>query len=226
MTGSNDSPAINMGSADRCASCGAEMNPDQRYCVECGARRGQARFSLPREHPAAATVPAPAAAAVPRRFSSSTTLLTGLAILLLALGVGVMIGKGGNSLNTAKPYNIVVNSGGGGGTAGSGGSGGGSTTAGTGGGSGKSGGSGSGGGAGLSKTPTASINGNSGPKVNYKSLHTKAQRTTALKKVLNTKVNLSNGKKLAPETQKMGASCTSGEVGCVNGKYTGQFFGN
>src|ERR1700743_1398390 len=32
---------------DRCVNCGAPLSSDQRYCINCGERRGAARFSLP-----------------------------------------------------------------------------------------------------------------------------------------------------------------------------------
>lgn len=212
-------PALSMASADRCPNCGAGMTPDQRYCLECGARRGKPRFSVGQK---------PAVAAVPvddrrePRFSSGATLLTGLAILLIALGVGVMIGKGGNAANAGKPsYNITVN-GGGGGSSGSSGTSGGTGSSGT-------------GSSGTSRSkpssskssgsPTASLSGDNGPKVNQASLHTKAQRKAAVKKIVSTKVKLNNGKTLAPATQKIGGKCSSSEVGCTDGKFTGTFFG-
>ena len=44
------SPRRSLGAAagsDRCAACGAHLANDQRYCLECGERRGQARFTAP-----------------------------------------------------------------------------------------------------------------------------------------------------------------------------------
>ncbi|MFZ0388585.1 MAG: zinc-ribbon domain-containing protein, partial [Solirubrobacteraceae bacterium] len=29
---------------DRCVNCGAPLSSDQRYCINCGERRGAARF--------------------------------------------------------------------------------------------------------------------------------------------------------------------------------------
>lgn len=52
-----------------CPACGAAMASDQRYCVECGERRGPARVPL-KEGPAPPAAPPPAARRSPRRASS------------------------------------------------------------------------------------------------------------------------------------------------------------
>src|SRR6202142_1526483 len=39
---------------DRCVNCGAPLSSDQRYCINCGERRGAARFALPAASAAAA----------------------------------------------------------------------------------------------------------------------------------------------------------------------------
>ncbi|MGI8715147.1 MAG: hypothetical protein ACR2NR_18580 [Solirubrobacteraceae bacterium] len=80
---------------DRCVSCSAPMSSDQRYCVSCGERRGTARFSLPASPAAAEPPPAgssPPAARGPR-VSSGATMIAGVGTLLLAMGVGVLIGR-------------------------------------------------------------------------------------------------------------------------------------
>ena len=46
-TTSTGPPALVTASSDHCAVCGAQMAADQRYCLECGERRGQARFAAP-----------------------------------------------------------------------------------------------------------------------------------------------------------------------------------
>jgi hypothetical protein len=95
---------VGMVSADRCANCGAEMAVDQRYCVECGIRRGRPRFSL------ASTQSAPESTALVPQSSSArsnaTLVAVGLVIVLLALGVGVLIGHDGNS--GKQPVNVTV----------------------------------------------------------------------------------------------------------------------
>jgi hypothetical protein len=80
--------------SDRCPNCGARMAPDQRYCIECGERRsgGGLREALPRAHTAAAAAPP----AKRSRLTPNGTLIAGIGTLLLALGVGVLIGRTGD----------------------------------------------------------------------------------------------------------------------------------
>src|SRR5436190_7221240 len=95
---------------DRCPNCGARMAPDQRYCINCGDRRagGGLRDALPKT---------PVAAAAPRRrraltSSPSTSLIAGVGTLLLALGVGVLIGRTGHttSAKSNTPQVVTVQS--------------------------------------------------------------------------------------------------------------------
>ena len=88
--------------SDRCANCQSPLAPDQRYCVNCGERRGKARFSF--EALAARPEPAPPPERPRRRptMSSSVSLILSIATLLLAMGVGVLIGHN-NSNNKATP---------------------------------------------------------------------------------------------------------------------------
>jgi hypothetical protein len=93
---------------DRCVACGAPLSSDQRYCVVCGERRGAPRFSLAATAAATATetetatVSMSASSRDPRRprFGSGTTLVAGVATLLLAILVGVLIGH--NTANNQK----------------------------------------------------------------------------------------------------------------------------
>jgi hypothetical protein len=91
-----------------CTSCGAPLAGDQRYCLECGARRTQARVAFrdilatggaPPAGPA--VVAAPAQDGPPAR--SGLAFLAGLLCLLLALGVGVLIGNSGDDSTSATP---------------------------------------------------------------------------------------------------------------------------
>jgi hypothetical protein len=91
---------------DRCVNCGAPLSSDQRYCVVCGERRGAPRFSLPATAAATetetTTVSTSPSSRDPRRprFGSGTTLVAGVATLLLAILVGVLIGH--NTANNQK----------------------------------------------------------------------------------------------------------------------------
>jgi hypothetical protein len=103
-------PALAAG--DRCSNCGSALAPDQRYCLECGERRGQARFSAEpstKRHPVAREESARRAGP---RFSSASTLIAGVGTLLLAMGIGVLIGRSGPSRGAGNSTVRVVNLGG------------------------------------------------------------------------------------------------------------------
>jgi hypothetical protein len=183
--------------SDRCASCNSPLAPDQQYCVNCGERRGKPRFSYQPQAPAA-----PASTAPKRdrrnRTPAGLTLVAGVATLLLAMGVGVLIGQ--NSTDNSKTVAaqtpvITVN------------------------------GSGTGTGAGANTTASTS----SGSKKSGKGA-TKAAKTTHLTKKVVTQVNnaaanvVGTQAHLAPATVGVGSKCTSGQAGCQNGKFTGNFF--
>jgi hypothetical protein len=94
---------------DRCANCGAHLAADQRYCLECGERRGDARLPIAPRAAASRAVPAEPA---PRRAGSlaGTTLVAGVGTLVLAIGVGVLIGRTGQHNVAAKtpPVQVVT----------------------------------------------------------------------------------------------------------------------
>jgi hypothetical protein len=96
-----------------CASCGAPLAADQRYCLQCGTRRAEARLPFrdvlardrggppgppPRDPFLIAAEPPP-----PDGLRRDLAFLAGLACLLLALGVGVLIGRSGQNDTPAKP---------------------------------------------------------------------------------------------------------------------------
>jgi hypothetical protein len=87
---------------DTCANCGARLAGDQRYCVECGERRGKSRYSLPG---ASGSTRATAASSRPprRTLSGNSALLGGIAVLLIAMGVGVLIGRTSNGTSPRNP---------------------------------------------------------------------------------------------------------------------------
>jgi hypothetical protein len=108
-------------SSELCANCGAPMADDQRYCLECGTRRGDARIDyrpLLRTAPADAPARAVAGAPLPGRPSwTMTAALATIACLLLAMAIGVLIGRSGHDkVQAAAPAQVIRVSSGGGGT--------------------------------------------------------------------------------------------------------------
>jgi hypothetical protein len=103
-----------------CRSCGSPLAADQRYCLQCGARRAEARLPfldiLAQQVPQGSGVPAtPGPPASPSgswlgRMSTNAAAVAGVACLLLALGVGVLIGGLGqhDSAASATPQVISV----------------------------------------------------------------------------------------------------------------------
>jgi hypothetical protein len=195
-------------SEDRCGACGAPLAHDQRYCVECGERRGASRFPVAEP---AAQAPSrrtrPARAPRGHRVSSGTTLVAGVGVLLLAIGLGVLIGRLGhdNSSNqkaaAAPPQVITVQGGGGTGT---------STP--------------------TTTTPTHTTAASSATKGLSGKLKKAATQTAPPSKAVQQKATqaagkvLGNSKNLAAPTTQQGGSC-SGGAGCQSGKFTGNFFG-
>ncbi len=101
-----------------CAGCGMPLGADQRYCLECGQRRGgpPAFLSGPASPPPPAAVPPqPWYAQVPGHPG-----LAAAAVLLFALGLGVLIGSLGEDsapatqpVAAARPQVITVQTAGG-----------------------------------------------------------------------------------------------------------------
>jgi hypothetical protein len=108
-------------SADRCGTCGARLASDQRYCLECGERRGDPRMPFMNGRPPEVLPAPPPAASGPRkpRSAAGTTLVAGVGTLLLAMGVGVLIGRSDDNTQVAKtpPVQVVTVAGAGGGVA-------------------------------------------------------------------------------------------------------------
>jgi hypothetical protein len=102
-------PAIFASSRDQCSACGAAMASDQRYCVECGHRRGPARVpvtdGLAQRDRDATAAPRPQRRP---RIPIDSTLIAGIGTLLLAMGIGVLIGRSGNSTAAKSPRVQVV----------------------------------------------------------------------------------------------------------------------
>jgi hypothetical protein len=130
-----------------CDSCGTPMAPDQRYCVECGTRRGKPRFALAPAGGGAQPVERPAAASTGR--PSTMILIAGIVTVLLALGVGFLIGKSASKASSV--HVTLTTNGAASGASSSSGSGGSSTTSGS---HTNSNGSGSGSSTGTGTTPS------------------------------------------------------------------------
>jgi hypothetical protein len=84
---------------DTCDQCGSVLATDQRYCLNCGWRRGEARVDYERRlnggvQPSANGAAAPAVAANPQW--SPVVAIGAIALLGVMLLLGVLIGKKGN----------------------------------------------------------------------------------------------------------------------------------
>jgi len=179
-----------------CPVCGATMASDQRYCVECGERRGAMRVPLvedsgqrARGTEGAASGRYPAAYSAPRKgLSINSQLIAGIGVLLLALGIGVLIGRSGNSASAKSPPIRVV------------------TVA----------------GAGTAAASPAATQPESSSSEAAKSKSGGSHSTTVTKSTTKSTSKSSTGP--PPKTVKVGSSCTGGK-GCQNGHFTGNFFG-
>lgn len=189
-------------SGDACGSCGAAMASDQRYCLECGQRRGDPRLPFmdavvlmdavkqPNQPP-----PPP-----PKKkrsgISPNAALIAGVGTLLLALGIGVLIGRSGHQevAQTAAPAQVIKVGGGG-------------EEAAT---------------ASKGKTTTG---GGTASKAKTKKQKEAAEQAAAAHPAAEEVIKPANGVKLAPPTVKPGDKCESGAAGCENGEFTGNFFG-
>lgn len=105
-------------SRERCSGCGATLASDQRYCVECGQRCGARRLPfteglVDRAQQAPSSRPPSGRA----RVSINSTVIAGVGTLLLAMGIGVLIGRsgtGGSVKGASPPVQVVTVSGAGG----------------------------------------------------------------------------------------------------------------
>jgi hypothetical protein len=214
------------GGNESCPNCGAQMAADQRYCLNCGHRRGDPRlpfmdavvFMESMGAPAAggaAPPPPPTAQGSPSpRWNANAALIAGVATLVLAIGVGFLIGRSGHETSTqaAAPIKVIEVGGGGGGEATA------SseetaeatttTTSKAKGGAKKAGGGGTKGkGTGETKE-NAEIGSHGASKATEEVLHTEGDV------------------KLAEPEQKVGGSCEQGTAGCSSsGEFNGNFFG-
>jgi hypothetical protein len=86
-------------SYEQCDGCGAAVDDAQRYCVLCGTRRRHVRDPAARYLVSKTTRPRPVAARSRSRSPRSSNLLTALilAMIPLAIGLGVLIGRASNN---------------------------------------------------------------------------------------------------------------------------------
>jgi hypothetical protein len=111
-------PAQSASATTPCAACGAPLADDQRYCLQCGERRVAMSSFLSSGHPSngfAQQPPAPPSASgqggepgAGARLNT-TAVIAGVGVLLLAMGVGILIGRSGNSKQlAAAPIQVVT----------------------------------------------------------------------------------------------------------------------
>ncbi len=115
---SPSAPATGVG--ESCAVCAAALADDQRYCLECGERRSPISSVLlggaPKHgEPSASVSPPSAPPAIPgqggsgadRGRGSAVTVIAGVGVLLLAMGIGVLIGRSGDAKPAAAPAQVI-----------------------------------------------------------------------------------------------------------------------
>lgn len=104
-----------------CRSCSAPLAPDQRYCLNCGARRGDARLPLDDvvegvasdtvvmpPPPVAPSAPVAVAATGPQQDRTALAVLVIAAIILPAFGLGLLLGGRGDQVSTPAAQVITV----------------------------------------------------------------------------------------------------------------------
>jgi hypothetical protein len=110
-----------------CRECGAPLALDQRYCLNCGRRRGEPRIDfqgyLPATGPAGANDSAPTEQLQPatptdpatgkgaQRDYTPLAAVGGIAVLGIMLLIGVLIGKGEGGGAAATPPPVIVQGG-------------------------------------------------------------------------------------------------------------------
>ncbi|CAB4919763.1 unannotated protein [freshwater metagenome] len=115
-------PAPSLGPhGEPCTACGSPLAADQRYCLNCGIRRADTRLAfrdiLAAKAAAGAAQPPAGGAASGADAGDSRwgtfAALAGLCALLIALGIGILIGNTGKeSVSTPAPQVVTVTGGG------------------------------------------------------------------------------------------------------------------
>ena len=180
------------------------MAADQRYCLECGLRRGDPRlpfmdavvFMDAMKRSAATTQPSSSPPPERRsRMTANASLIAGVATLVLAIGVGVMIGQSGGSGNSvaSAPAPQIIKVGG-------------------------------------EETATASSaksGAEHGGKKGTKNAKAPEQAvdSSGTSEAAAEVLKPAGDVKLPPPTVQPGGKCESGASGCNGGEFTGDFFG-
>lgn len=194
------------------------MALDQSYCLNCGVRRGDPRlpfmdavtFMEASKQPkgeAAAAAAAPPPPPARSGISPSTTLIAGIATLVLAVGVGVLIGRSGdNSAPVANQTPQIIKVGGSGGE--------GEAEAET----------GTAGTNGAKEASKASKSKAGGKKT--KQAPEKDVGSSGTSKAAEEVLKPAGDVKLPPPTTQVGEKCKQGTSGCSDsGEFNGNFFG-
>jgi hypothetical protein len=221
------------GGNESCPNCGARMAADQRYCLNCGHRRGDPRlpfmdavvFMESMNAPGGAggaTPPPPPAQSGDgnNRWNANAALIAGVATLVLAIGVGFLIGRSGhdNSTQAAAPQVIKVEGGGGPATSGTEESTE-ATTSEESGGKEEAGGKAKGGKSGGKSAIKTENTGKATKKAEENVKEGTNGQAESVEKVLHSTV---------PQAQseaKVGDACEEGTAGCEGKEFTGNFFG-
>jgi hypothetical protein len=121
--------------SERCAQCAAPLAPDQRYCLHCGAPRAHVNGPISGGRPGAPSpqtasspqvaspgapqrpppgthglppgTPLGSGAGTPANRNNTLALLAGVGVLLLAMGVGVLIGRASAGTTKVPPAQVI-----------------------------------------------------------------------------------------------------------------------
>ncbi len=93
-----DHPLAGPGQYESCEECGTPLDPQQRYCVNCAARRGNganpsSRYFAAMSKRAHRPAPRPPAKAASNGRAAAVGFF---ALLPIAVAIGVVVGRGGN----------------------------------------------------------------------------------------------------------------------------------
>jgi hypothetical protein len=105
------------GVTESCPACGAALAADQRYCLQCGERRVPMSSVMFGGPPNSAGSPSPAPGPLPPysgpsrevdQRGNTVAVIAGVGVLLLAMGVGVLIGRSSVSKQSSAPPSVIT----------------------------------------------------------------------------------------------------------------------